>query len=126
MTKPKPMKPKLMEQKAFIFLMAILLLIGLYLLHPFLYATVLSLAFAVLFYPLHGKYLRLTHRRRNLSAFLSVLSVILFLLVPIAILLTLITAQITQIALPQSIPWGGSFGSFLTYWQQKFSTQIDK
>lgn len=84
------------EKRAFIILLLFLIAAGLYLLYPFLQTLILSIVFTVLFYPIHKKYLTWTHGRANLSATLSVTTVILFIFIPAAVLLTLVMTQLTS------------------------------
>ncbi len=85
------------EKYAFLFLLSLLLLIGFYILYPFLAAVIFSMVFTVLFFPLHEKYLKWTRGRENLASFLSVLSVVLLLILPVASILTLVTTQLTAL-----------------------------
>lgn len=85
------------EQYAFLFLLNVLLLIALYLLYPFMTPVVFGAVFAVLFYPLHKKYMVWTKQRKDLSSLLSVLSVLFLLIIPIASTLTLVMTQLSSL-----------------------------
>ncbi len=90
------------EQRAFLVLLGVLLLIGFYVLYPFLNAIVLGVALAVLFQPLHETYLKWTRGRVNVATFFSVLSIILFVIVPVTVILTLVTSQLSELVLANS------------------------
>lgn len=103
-----PSTPQL-ERRAFLFLLAILIAGGVYVLFPFLKTILLSIVLAIVFYPLHEKFLKWTGKRSNLAAFFSILAVLLFLIFPIAALLTLVTSQIAGLLehIPQTMGQGG-------------------
>jgi len=84
------------EKRAFFFLLLFLIAVGIYLLFPFLETMVLSIAFTVLFYPVHTRLLKWTGHRVNLAASLSVITVVLLLFIPLMILLTLVTTQLAS------------------------------
>ncbi len=118
------------EKWAFLFLMLCLFAVGIYLLFPFVETVVLSIAFTVLFYPIHTRFLKWTHHRVNLAATLSVISVILLLLIPMMILLTLVTTQLasllstTNVSLSETSVSGivAVVQQKLTVWAAKFGS----
>lgn len=115
------------EQRAFIILLLAMLVAGLYLLWPFVQTLLMSGVLVVLFYPLHMKILRWVKGRVNLAAVLSVFGVILFIFVPIAILLTLVTTQLTSlVALGHIEISQTTFSGFLDTLQQKASFWVAK
>lgn len=108
------------EQRAFILLLLVLLAAGLFLLYPFLQTLILSIVFTVLFYPIHQRFLNWTGQRANLAATLSVSSVILFIFIPVAILLTLVTTQLASMVSSGNISISQTtLASLLTTIQQK-------
>jgi predicted PurR-regulated permease PerM len=88
------------EHRAFLALLGLLTVVGLYLVSPFLNAIVLAIALAILFHPLHAVFLRWTRGRHNAATFLSVSSVVVLLLVPLAAVMTLVTSQLGALVVP--------------------------
>lgn len=84
------------ERKAFLILLGLLCLAGMYMVYPFVNVLILSVVFVVLLHPLHRRYLRFAGHRRNVAALLSVGSVVFFLLLPVAVILTLVTTQLAS------------------------------
>jgi predicted PurR-regulated permease PerM len=108
------------EHRAFLVLLALLTLVGLYLVSPFLNAIVLAIALAILFQPLHEVFLRWTRGRPNAATFLSVSSVVLLLLLPLAAVMTLVTSQLSALILPSTeTPSEVTVSEFLGYLQQR-------
>lgn len=108
------------EQRAFIILLVIMLVAGVYLLWPFVQTLLMSGILVVLFYPLHMKIVRGTKGRENLASVLSVVAVVLFIFVPIAILLMLVTTQLASLVASSNIEISQStFAGILTGLQQK-------
>jgi len=85
------------EKQGFFFLLAGLLLMGVYVLWPFLKTILLSIIFAVLFYPLHKRVLKWCGGRKTLSAALSMTLVFLLLIIPVIFLLALVTTQLQKL-----------------------------
>lgn len=115
------------EKRAFLFLLTLLLIGGLYVLWPFIETILLSIILAILFYPLHERYLRWMGQRRRLAALASLLSVFLLLLLPFAVLTTLVTSQITGLMkfIPSSMP-AGNVQEYLVGWFYRFDPWITK
>ena len=110
------------EQRAFLILLGFLVVLVCFLLHPFLNAIVLSIVFAVLFEPLHARCLKWTGGRANVSAFLSILSVVVLLVIPLAIFLTLVTSQLADLAVTSQNPsMEPSVSAFIQFLQQKLT-----
>ncbi|MDL1873307.1 AI-2E family transporter [Deltaproteobacteria bacterium PRO3] len=110
------------EQRAFILLLLVLIAVGVYLIHPFLQTLILSGVFTVLFYPIHQKFLNWTKQRANVAATLSVTTVILFIFLPIAILLTLVTTQLASLVTASNFSiTQSSVAGLLTAIQQKIT-----
>jgi predicted PurR-regulated permease PerM len=110
------------EQRAFFILLGVLVLIVLYLVHPFLNAIVLAVVLAVLFQPLHLKYLKWTRGRANVATFLSITSIILFLIVPVVAVFALVTTQLGAMLLPDGTPASeASVSEYLSLVQQKIT-----
>ncbi|MGH7831821.1 MAG: AI-2E family transporter [Candidatus Binatia bacterium] len=82
------------ERRAFLVLLLLLMFASFYVLFPFLYSILFAIVLTVLFYPLHQRFRRWTKQRENISAGLSVLAVLLLMVLPIAVILTLVTGQI--------------------------------
>lgn len=114
------------EHRAFLVLLGLLILIVSFLLYPFLNAIVLAIVLAVLFQPLHDKYLKWTRGRVNTSAALSTLSVVVLLIVPLAIVLTLVTAQLRELVMAsEGVSAEPSVSGFIQYLQVKL-TQLGR
>jgi len=83
------------EKKRFYSLLVFLglaFILTFFILRPFLYPLILSMVFAVVFQPLYRQILKRTAGRSGLSAFLTVLILIIFILLP----LTFLSLQIFQ------------------------------
>lgn len=124
-----------LQNRSFIWLLLGLIVLALYVLHPFLYTLLMAGVLAVLFYPLHLKILKLTKQRENIASFLSVFSVIVLLLLPIAILVGLLTAQLAGLiqSFPQGPPQGlegvqhaDQLAFFIPYWERFGQPLIQK
>jgi predicted PurR-regulated permease PerM len=108
------------EHRAFLVLLGLLTLFGLYLVSPFLNAIVLAIALAILFQPLHEVFLRWTRGRPKAATFLSVSSVVLLLLLPLTAVMTLLTGQLSALVLPSTeTPSEVTVSEFLGYLQQR-------
>ncbi|HKY62162.1 MAG TPA: AI-2E family transporter [bacterium] len=115
------------EQRAFILLLVAMLAIGAYLLWPFVQTLLMSGILAVLFYPLHNKILRWLKGRQNLAALASVFAVILFIFIPIAVLLMLVTTQLASLVASSNIEISQStFSGLLASVQQKAAFWVAK
>lgn len=120
------------ERRSFTWLLLGLMALALYLLHPFFYTLLMAGILAIVFYPLHLKILKLTKQRENIAAFASVLSVIVLLIIPIAILLVLLTTQLAGLlqVLPQGSPeqlsaeLGSNQGSVWWHYWQRFGEPL--
>jgi predicted PurR-regulated permease PerM len=86
-----------LEQRAFYWLVLILLILGLWVIFPFLYTVIMALVLGVVFYPFHRRFLKWTGHP-GLAALLSVITVVVLIILPAAFLLTLITSQIASVA----------------------------
>ncbi len=114
------------QKVAFLILLGVLLLAGLYTLYPFLKIVILGIILVTLFYPVHRRYLVWTKGRNNLSAFFSAISVCVFLFVPLMILITLITSQLALIVSFTFPDQGGGWPPFLASYQEKILPLVDK
>jgi len=115
------------EKKSFLILLLLLMVAGIYVLYPFLNTIILSGALTVMFYPLHRKFLKWTKKKQGLSAFLSVSSVILFILAPIAFLITLVTSQVFSVLNSFSLHiTKPQFSTMLAQWHDSAMTYIAK
>ncbi|MCP5468089.1 MAG: AI-2E family transporter [Deltaproteobacteria bacterium] len=103
--------PSSLQKRAFIILLLFFLGLGLYVVYPFLMILILSCVVAAVFYPLHNKFLQWTRNRKNLSASISVVSFIFFLIIPVAIILSLVAAQLTSLiqTLTQSLSQNSAY-----------------
>lgn len=88
---------KILEKRSFLLLLALLLALGLYVLWPFLHTLILSVILVVMFYPLHQWIVRKLPKWQGIAASLSVFAVILFIIIPVALIVTLVTTQIFSV-----------------------------
>ncbi len=122
-----PANNQIIQRKAFVVLLIGLLLLSLYVVFPFLYTILMSGVLAVLFYPLHRKYLRFVKDRKSLAASMSVISVMVLFLLPIFVLITILTGQIA--GLVQKFPESFSnheVTGILAHWQFYITPWIEK
>lgn len=75
------LKPQLYFLLAFLAMTAILVF---FIFQPFLYVLILAIVFAVVFQPLNKKILSYTNNRQSLSAFLTILVVVILIFIPLA------------------------------------------
>lgn len=102
-------------------MLLLLVVAGIYLLQPFFTALVLAGVLAVLFYPLHTRYLKWT-KRPGVAALLSVFSVVLLLVIPLTIMLTLVTTQLASAVVPRATQiTPDNLSSFLNMLQERFT-----
>lgn len=85
------------EKRGFLVLLGCMILLGVFVLWPFLKTIVLSMVFAVLFFPLHKRILRLCKGKKALSAFLSIVLVFFLLIIPVLLLVMLVTVQVQKL-----------------------------
>lgn len=85
------------QKKSFVVLLLAMLAVGGVLLYPFLPPLLLGTSLTVIFYPVHAKLLKWTKGRKGLSAFASVLLVLLFFIVPISLIALLVVNQLTDL-----------------------------
>jgi predicted PurR-regulated permease PerM len=115
------------KHTSFLILLGLLIVVGLYTLFPFLKIVILGCVLVILFYPLHHLFLKWTGNRATISAFLSVVAVCIFLFVPLAVLLTLITSQLAfliNFSFPKEITDG--WPSFLEGYRGIISNWIER
>ncbi|OGQ21638.1 MAG: hypothetical protein A3I05_07665 [Deltaproteobacteria bacterium RIFCSPLOWO2_02_FULL_44_10] len=113
------MKDVITQERAFFFLLLFLFVIGILIISPFLEAILLSIVFAVLFYPLHEKYLQWTSGRKNIASLLSTASFLIILIIPISILLHLTAVQLSHILVTQTQTQEPSLSESVFYFQKK-------
>lgn len=85
------------EKRGFLILLGVMMFSGIFVLWPFLKTIVLSMVFAVLFFPLHKRILKWTGGKKALSATISITLVFLLLIIPVLLLTTLVTIQIQKL-----------------------------
>lgn len=61
-------------------------ILAFFIFHPFIYALILAIVFAVIFQPIYQKIVNLFHGQQGLSAFTTILIVIIFIFIPIIFL----------------------------------------
>jgi predicted PurR-regulated permease PerM len=92
MSSPNPLKNPELEFKSLLFLVAAATLLFALILWPFFGAVCWAVFIAIVFWPLHLRFLRGSHGRRNMAAAASVTLILLIVILPLA----MIAASITQ------------------------------
>lgn len=85
------------QKKSFVYLLLAMLIVGGFLLYPFLPPLLLGTSLTVIFYPVHAKLLKWTKGRKGLSAFSTVILVLLFFIVPITLIGLIVVNQLTDL-----------------------------
>lgn len=98
------MQQRLVNRGVLILLLLGISLLFLELIKPFLQAVFVAALFAALFTPLYRKILARVSGRRSLASGLTILTVVLFLVVPLGFLLLTVTSQAVDIA-NSAAPW---------------------
>jgi predicted PurR-regulated permease PerM len=116
--------PALIEQRSFYWLLLALLVLGLWVVFPFLYTAIMALVLGIIFYPFYRRYLQWTGRP-SVAAALSVLTVVFLIILPAGVLLTLITSQIAGIvqvfsATPDKV------SGLLVHWENYFLPLVER
>lgn len=117
---PRP----IIEQKSFYWLLLILVVLGLWVVFPFLYTAIMALVLGIVFYPFYRKFLQWT-KRPSIAAALSVLTVFCFIIIPVGVLLTLITSQIAAVIQAFSVS-SGKVSGILVHWEHYLSPLVVK
>jgi predicted PurR-regulated permease PerM len=101
--------------------------LGFYVLFPFLKILVITVILVIMFYPIHQRFLKWTRQRKGLSAFLSVASVTILIILPLAIIITLVTAQVASVVNNLTINISKPhLTDLMTYGQEKISFFLAK
>lgn len=98
------MHQRLVNRGVLILLLIGITLLFLALLKPFLQAIFVAALFAALFSPLYRRILSLIGERTGLASALTLLTIILFVMVPLSLLLATVTSQALDIA-DTAVPW---------------------
>ncbi|ASJ70287.1 AI-2E family transporter [Granulosicoccus antarcticus] len=98
------MQQRIVNRGVLILLLIGITLLFLALIKPFLQAVFVAALFAALFSPLYRKILERIGDRRSLASALTLLTIILFVMVPLVLLLGTVTSQALDIA-DTAVPW---------------------
>lgn len=98
------MQQRLVNRGVLIFLLVSISLLFLAMVQPFLQSVFVAALFAALFTPLYRRILRRVGQRRGLASALTLLTVVLFVLVPVGLLLATLASQAVDIA-DTAVPW---------------------
>jgi len=98
------MQQRLVNRGVLICLLIGISLLFLAMIKPFLQAVFIAALFAALFTPLYRGFLRYVGDRRSLASALTLLTVILFVVVPLGLLLSVVATQALNIA-DTAVPW---------------------
>lgn len=115
------------ERRAFVLLLVVLIIASVVVIYPFLNTVLIAGVLAMLFFPLHRKYLKWTKKSQNIASGLSVLSVITLFLIPVGVLVALLTAQLAALVqkLPQDMGTQNVSG-LLSNWEGYVTPWIEK
>jgi predicted PurR-regulated permease PerM len=92
MSSPNPLKTPEIEFKSLLFLVVAATALFALILWPFFGAVCWAVFIAIVFWPMHQRFLRGSHHRRNMAALASLTIILLIVILP----LTLLAASITQ------------------------------
>ncbi len=98
------MQQRLVNRGVLILLLIGITLLFLALIKPFLQAVFIAALFAALFSPLYRRFLSIIGERPGLASALTLLTIILFVMVPLSLLLGAVTSQALDIA-DTAVPW---------------------
>ena len=98
------MQQRLVNRGVLILLLVSITLLFLAMVKPFLQAVFVAALFAALFSPLYRKILDRVGDRRGLASALTLITIILFVMVPLTLLLGAVTSQALDIA-DTAVPW---------------------
>ncbi len=98
------MQQRLVNRGVLILLLIAITLLFLAMVKPFLQAVFVAALFAALFSPLYRKILDRVGERRGLASALTLITIILFVMVPLILLLGAVTSQALDIA-DTAVPW---------------------
>jgi len=98
------MQQRLVNRGVLVILLIVISILFLRLVQPFLQAVFIAALFAALFSPLYRKILKRVGQRRGVASALTLLTVLLFVVVPVGFVLTTVTSQALDIA-NTAVPW---------------------
>jgi len=98
------MQQRLVNRCVLVFILVFITLLFLNLIQPFLQAIFVAALFAAMFHPLYRSVLRRVGERRVLASALTIFIVLFFVVVPLALLLAVVTAQAVDIG-QSATPW---------------------
>ena len=98
------MQQRLVNRGVLILLLIGITLLFLALIKPFLQAVFIAALFAALFSPLYRRFLSIIGERPGMASALTLLTIILFVMVPLSLLLGAVTSQALDIA-DTAVPW---------------------
>ncbi|MBK6004511.1 AI-2E family transporter [Ramlibacter ginsenosidimutans] len=93
MSAPNPLQNPDLESKSLLFLVLVATVLFVLILWPFFGAVCWSVFIAIVFWPMHQRFLRGSHGRRNMAAAASLTVVLLIVILPLATLASSITQE---------------------------------
>jgi predicted PurR-regulated permease PerM len=93
MSPPNPLQNPDLESKSLLFLVLVATVLFVLILWPFFGAVCWSVFIAIVFWPMHQRFLRGSHGRRNMAAAASLTVVLLIVILPLALIATSITQE---------------------------------
>lgn len=98
------MQQRLVNRGVLVILLIVISVLFMRLVQPFLQAVFVAALFAALFTPLYRKFLKRVGHRRGVASALTLLTVLLFVVVPVGFVVTTVTSQALDIA-NTAVPW---------------------
>ena len=93
MSAPNPLQNPELESKSLLFLVLVATVLFVLILWPFFGAVCWSVFIAIVFWPMHQRFLRGSHGRRNMAAAASLTVVLLIVILPMAMIASSITQE---------------------------------
>lgn len=93
MSAPNPLQNPDLESKSLLFLVLVATVLFVLILWPFFGAVCWSVFIAIVFWPMHQRFLRGSHGRRNMAAAASLTVVLLIVILPLAMIASSITQE---------------------------------
>lgn len=98
MPKPNPLNTPELEFKSLLVLVLAATLLFALIIWPFFGAVCWAVFIAIVFYPLHNRFLRGSHGRRNMAAAASLTVILLIVILPMAMIAASITQEASELA----------------------------
>ena len=97
MSPPNPLKNPELESKSLLFLVVLATALFVLILWPFFGAVCWAIFIAIVFWPMHQRFLRGSHGRRNMAAAASLTVILLIVILPLAMIAGSITQEASML-----------------------------